>query len=92
MNGEQVGLFDAPPAAPPAPIRTRGEVVYEAVPKPGGKWAINWSSDQSFGVVGGWYTSEEEALSCIEFRKQLHTAGIEDPRPWMRIPPAGVHP
>lgn len=93
MIGEQVSLFDELTVwREPVPIRARGEVVYEAVPKSGGQWAINWRCDESYGVVGGWYTSEEEALACIAFRQQLRAAGIEDPRPWMRIPPVGERP
>lgn len=90
---DQLDMFAMPAIAPPPPAAVDpDELVYSAVPKPDGRWAINWRCGTATGVVGGWYFSEAEALSCIEFRRELRAQGVRDPRPWMRIPPEGAHP
>ncbi len=92
MSTPQLDLFASPPPAPPAEVQAPAHgVTYSVVPK-GERFAINWRSGDAHGVVGGIYASVQEAEACIAFRMELKAAGIQDPRPWMRVPPEGPIP
>lgn len=89
---DQLDMFAAP--QPPAPVTTThvdGNVTYTVVSR-GDRFGINWTSGESTGVIGGLYRDQDEALRCIQFRKDLRAAGIVDPRSWMRTPPEGECP
>lgn len=88
---DQLDMFAPPPAASAPATHVAGGVEYTVVPR-GDRFAINWTSGNRTGVVGGLYPDHAEALRCIEFRQQLRAAGIVDPRAWMRTPPEGLRP
>ena len=89
----QLDMFAAPnpPVVTPAPNAAPSEVVFTIVPK-GDRFAVDWRCGDQIGVLGGLYSSREEAQWCIEYRKELRAQGIQDPRPHMRIPREGARP
>lgn len=89
---DQLDMFATPPAAPqPVLASAPDEVIYTIVPK-ADRFAVDWRCGDQIGVLGGLYSSREEAQWCIEYRKELRAQEIKDPRPWMRIPREGARP
>ena len=81
---------NAPPEPAPVPPPAEPDrLVYTVEPAGfgGTKFGIAWRFGSIRGVVGGLYDTAAEAQDGIDFRLALKAAGIQDARPWMRVPP-----